>query len=579
LYTAAELIQALQRRLQLKSPHSRRPPGEFPPGWQAWFDAMSTRVGRVTGATAQAIVALFLARPLAQRPRRSGELTRWQAFATLWRQEWQPPTAEDRRTHVLATTITLLWHLLFGIFLLWLMTSMVEFDPEAERRRGEDVVQVEFVGTGTPEEVGGGQVPQVREETTPSQAAQAAPAGEAAPQVPTPTVQAPAPPEPAMAAPVAQVEPQEIPEPTPAPPAPAEQRVEVSAPTPEVADFVLQAPTPPQVAPREVVVREVQAPQTTIEVTEVPAPVSMATRELPQREVDARPVQSRVPEVAVREIQGPLQRPRPVEIGAPSVPEPTIRGRETSVRAREVPAPSAAPPAPVPASGTSQATAASTSPGQAASQAPAAASASPSPAGTAPSGSSAASTAAPAGARPSAAAPGQGPRPVSAPGSFPTPARSDDWGASSRNVPGGQQGEPTGRYDTTGGPGLAESPINPGQPPGTLDDRIVDLDRSGTWLKRKPIGYEPTTLDKYWRPHETLLQEWVRRGIKRMAIPIPGTGKSIECVVSILQLGGGCGIDDPNLNDQPARARPPPAVPFKPHLQEDNGSVKPPPGG
>ena len=174
---------------------------------------------------------------------------------------------------------------------------------------------------------------------------------------------------------------------------------------------------------------------------------------------------------------------------------------------------------------------------------------------------------------------GQGPKPVSAPGAFPTRERSDDWGASTRDVPGGQRGEPRGLYDATGGPRLGEPPVNPGQPPGTLDDRIVDLDRSGTWLKRKPNAYDPTSLDKYWLPNETLLQEWVRKGVKRMAIPIPGTNKHIECIVSILQLGGGCGISDPNLNDQPARARPPPDVPFKPHLQEDNGSVKPPPGG
>jgi hypothetical protein len=142
-------------------------------------------------------------------------------------------------------------------------------------------------------------------------------------------------------------------------------------------------------------------------------------------------------------------------------------------------------------------------------------------------------------------------------------------------VPGGQRGEPQGLYNAEGGPRLAEQPVNTGQPPGTLDDRIVDLDRSGTWLKRKPTDYEPTTFDKYWRPNETLLAEWVRKGIKRMAIPIPGTSKRIECVVSLLQFGGGCGISDPNLNDQPASARPPPDIPFKPHLQEDNGSVKP----
>jgi len=39
-------------------------------------------------------------------------------------------------------------------------------------------------------------------------------------------------------------------------------------------------------------------------------------------------------------------------------------------------------------------------------------------------------------------------------------------------------------------------------------------------------------------------------------------------VVSLLQLGGGCSIVDPNLNEQPAEGRPPPDVPFKPELQQ-----------
>ncbi|QWF19167.1 hypothetical protein [Lysobacter capsici] len=71
----------------------------------------------------------------------------------------------------------------------------------------------------------------------------------------------------------------------------------------------------------------------------------------------------------------------------------------------------------------------------------------------------------------------------------------------------------------------------------------------------------------------------MRRSVQTVLIPIPGTGKRIQCSVVLLMAGGGCGIDDPNLNDQPAEARPPPDIPFKPHLQEDNGSVRPPPGG
>ncbi len=80
------------------------------------------------------------------------------------------------------------------------------------------------------------------------------------------------------------------------------------------------------------------------------------------------------------------------------------------------------------------------------------------------------------------------------------------------------------------------------------------------------------SFDKYWAPNESLLAEWVRRGIQTMEIPIPGTNSKISCVISVLQFGGGCGLTDPNMQDQPAVARPPPDIPFKKELQENNGS-------
>ena len=118
---------------------------------------------------------------------------------------------------------------------------------------------------------------------------------------------------------------------------------------------------------------------------------------------------------------------------------------------------------------------------------------------------------------------------------------------------------------------------SPNRPPGAITEEIADLDRAGTWLRRPPTDYEPTVFDKYWRPSETLLEEWVRKGYKEVAIPIPGTNKRIICGIAFLALGGGCGISDPNLNEQPATARPPPDIPFKPHLQE--GDPARPPGG
>lgn len=538
---------------------------------------MQAKPGSVRGATAAAIVGVLLERPLAPSPRRSGELTRWQAFNTLWRQEWQAPGPEDRRLRWFAGTFTLAWHLFFGGLLLWLMyMRFVELEQAAARRRGEEeVVQVEFIGRGTPREVGGGQAPapsaeaEAREDVPATQAADA-PAEAAQEMPPTearpPEVAAiPAPELPPIDAPVPEVPQRDVPEPQLPPEPPATQDVAVSAPVPDTSDFVLPPVTPRVPAP--VTAPEIAAPAPSLQAVEVPEPVQPIRSVAPRVRVAAPTLEARVPEIVEREVAAPVRRPVVRDIERATA-QPTIAAPEVSARIRDIPAPAAATQAPAaaarPASTAARpaapASGPATRPGTPTSPAPRPASG----------GGAAASATSPAG--------GQGPRPDAAPGGFPTPAADDDWGTSARNVPGGQRGEPSGLYDAQGGPRLDEPPVNPGQPPGTLDDRIVDLDRSGTWLKRKPTDYEPTTFDRYWRPNENLLEEWVRKGIKKMAIPIPGTNKKIECVVSILQFGGGCGISDPNLNDQPAGARPPPDVPFKPHLQEDNGSV-PPPGG
>jgi hypothetical protein len=177
-------------------------------------------------------------------------------------------------------------------------------------------------------------------------------------------------------------------------------------------------------------------------------------------------------------------------------------------------------------------------------------------------------------------------RPSPTPGNWATPARGDDWGASVRE----RAGERSGAQANQGAGRTADGLFNadgsvrvPGQegtgdsargaPGGENDgwsrERIA---QSGTWLKRPPYDYTPTSFDKYWAPNESLLAEWVRKGIKAVEIPIPGTSSKISCVVSILQFGGGCGLTDPNMQDQPAVARPPPDIPFKKELQEDNGS-------
>src|SRR3546814_5827849 len=89
-----------------------RPAGEFPPGWAAWFDAMKVRTGAVTGATAEAIVAIFLAREPRLPPRALAVLNRWQAFNVLWRQQWHPASEDERGTRIVAIVVSLVAHLL-----------------------------------------------------------------------------------------------------------------------------------------------------------------------------------------------------------------------------------------------------------------------------------------------------------------------------------------------------------------------------------------------------------------------------------------------------------------------------------
>ncbi|HSM11019.1 MAG TPA: hypothetical protein VK827_05570, partial [Lysobacter sp.] len=217
--------------------------------------------------------------------------------------------------------------------------------------------------------------------------------------------------------------------------------------------------------------------------------------------------------------------------------------------------------------------------GQEARSAAAAAPAAPAAPSASAAGPAASAPAPPSGRSPATTA-GAGPRPAPAPGSWATPNRADDWGDAARNRPGGPPGD-DGLYNSDGSVRLADTPgsASPGNAPGTVTDEIVDLDRAGTWLRRAPNDYEPTVFDRYWRPNETLLEEWVRKSIKTVRIPIPGTNTHLVCQTVLLALGGGCGISDPNLNEQSATARPPPDIPFKPELQEDNGSIRPPPGG
>ncbi|MBF6024763.1 transmembrane repetitive protein [Lysobacter niastensis] len=568
MFSAADLIQALQRRMLLRSPRQRRPAGEFPAGWQTWFDTMRERAGAVTGAPSEQIVAEFLHRPLSTPPRRAGELTRWQAFATLWRQQWQPPEPEERKVRWIAGIVSALWHLFFSVLLIWLM--YIRFMALGTPSTGENVVQVEYIGRGTPQQTGGVSSPVP---AAPSSApSKVAPSPATAPQLASPqTSVAPADIVPTLEAPPPDVAQRDVPEPPPA----AEQPVLVSEPVPSEPTVFVLPPTRRRVEEPPLTAPELRVEPRQVQAVEVPEPLQARQRELPQRRVEAPELTARTPEVTAREIPVPLPRPVLPEVKVPPTSVPELQAPTPTVRTADIPSPrppvaaaSAVSPAPAgPPSSAPVAAPASTTPAPATATSTTAATTAPA---TGPS-----SAAAPVPARPTAPS-GAGPQTAAPPG-LPSPKRGDDWGASTRDRPGGPAGQEPGLYNPDGSVRMAETPgsASPGQPPGTITEEIKDLDRAGVWLKRKPTDYEPTAFDKYWRPSETLLQEWVRKSIKRVLIPIPGTSKRIVCDVTLLAFGGGCGIVDPNLNDQPAGARPPPDIPFKPALQEDNGSVRP----
>jgi hypothetical protein len=555
VFSAADILEALAQRRRLKSIRPT-PPGELPPGWKSWLEAMVATPRAVTGASPDDVISELVLRELAQPPRRTGNLTRWQAFATLWRQEWHAPMREERRVRIFAAIVSGAMHVFFAVMLLFL--AFVRLPPPPASSEGEQVVQVEFIGKGTPEETGGGapEGPQPAPEQAPAPAA-APPVAqtrqeEERPAPPPPAQAEPGTPQPPVEAPPVAAEPE--PEPTPVEPAPAPQPLQVTEVAQPDTTFVLPPPRPREaVLPqREIVVPEARAP--TERIARVERPVQ---ERFEVEQVTARPTQTTATLRAEQSARlSQTQAIAPSETPSRDVQVPSVRAQ-----IREIPMPS-------------RGTTPSAQPGASTAATPS------STPGTAP------STAAAPGGQPSpgsgvtpAAQPGTGTTPSAPPGAWPSPERGDDWGVGTRNRPGGTPGSQPGVFRPDGTPNLGEPPTPGRNAPGTVEAHIADLDRAGQWLKRPPYDYEPTSFDKYWRPRETLLQEWVRKGIKAITIPIPGTNKRINCAISLLQLGGACGLSDPDANEQPATARPPPDIPFKPWLQEDNGSIRTPPPG
>ncbi|TDK23719.1 hypothetical protein E2F46_10275 [Luteimonas aestuarii] len=532
MYTSAELIQALQRRLR-RSIRPESGPGEFAPGWQSWLDATAMQAGRGNGAAPEGFVAIFAAREPVFRTGYERWNT-WRAAFALLRYDWRRAGREVRRRRWVALAFSLLFHLFWVGAMMWLMAlyfAIPSADDEAGRGE-ESVIQVEYIGTGTPDDDAGGAPEDLAPEVeTAASPAPSAPVQAAAtpPSVPEPA-QAPPQPEPAVAQP------------------PTEQPLQVTETTAPDIDFVVP-PVQVQIESRP----RVTTPQAVLaqpDPREIVVPQSPPTlRPLPQREVAVR--ESPTPELEVVQRAVPLPA-APVEIrplpGA-QVRAPDLTRDVPAAASRSIPAP--APAAPASTAGSGQA------PSGAAQQPGARTGGTPAPgAGQ--------------GTRPAGVAAGSGASPAPGTGALPTPRRGDDWGESTRNQPGGS----SGLFNADGSPRLAGSGrVGGGLPPGTITEDYEKIDRMGTWLKRPPIDYQPTSLDRFWVPSETLLQEWVRRSITEVLIPIPGTGKSIRCAVVLLAAGGACGLYDPNMMDVEAEARPPPDVPFKPELHDDQDSL------
>lgn len=517
--------------------------------WRLWLDRLAERPGRVTGASAQALVGEMAARPLPAPPPRAAQLGRWRAFATLWRQHWHIPSGDEPSWRWTAGSVSFVGNVLMGLALFWL-TAWFVLQPKPG---DEDAMRVEYIGIGTPDVEGGGTPPapaaSVDGATPAAAAASAAPAPSVA-RVQPPAAQGSPPPEQPAPVPDAAAPPAE--------PAASPQPLATTTPvSPEPPVFELPPTTPP-VTGMSV---ETIAPIPPVRVVDIPEPVRGPPPPAIAPTIDTGPLRAPVPAVPTRDVtvvQAPalsVPTPAPVEAPVLRAPVPGVASRDVRAPAASGTAPAGAAPRAAPSPSTTPAGAA----GDAAARTPAG----------------------PAGVAPGSTGVGAGPRPTPAPGSWATPRRDDDWGESTANRPG--RGD--GLRGNDGRPHVGEPPGSaaPGRPPGTVTEAIADIDRAGTWLKRAPNDYEPTAFDRYWRPHETLLEEWVRRGYKEVSIPIPGSKRKIICGISILQLGGGCMVRNPDVNAQATDGRPPPDVPFKPELQEGNGALPPgagpPPGG
>ncbi len=526
-----DLAAALRSRR--RALRSIRPQGESPflTSWRAWLHAAPTKAISPSYPESD-LRELLAARPLSRRkPASRMQLTRWQSVRSLFRNRWDSEDDGNRRLRIGSAIASLVINLFFAAMLLWLMYLRFMARPPQEE---ELAMQVQLIGQGAPDEEGGG-TPQPQPEIT---------VARASPRKANAT--------------------QESAAPESASVAPSQVQVQTEA----VSTMPMQVPQTPvkPAAPQPL------PPSTPILVAKPTEAVPKFTQPLQRMSPLPTPVMPPQPELHAQMLPAP-QEPKPAEptplpsvrtqaVAMPALPTQSrsVTTADLSQAVRDLPTP------PAPAAASTAASAAATS---SASDA------------NAPLRGSAATTGAPSttagtgtGIQPNGRGVGAGTQAKT--GGPPTPLKGDDWGAASRNVAGQPHGAIDGnraggangsQYDTSGTAKYGAD---------QFVARVKDPYKEGSWIRRQVRKDDPTMFEPYWVPHENLLEEWVRKGIKEIEIPLGGDGKRvIKCTISILQLGGGCGIGGGinGVKDNPARARKPPAVPFKSKYFDDPSAL------
>lgn len=578
--SATDVIAALNQRRLLKTGRPDHP-GAMPGGWQGWFDALEPIDTQTARAHVDACVAGLAQKPLPQLGK-SGGLGL--PFFQLLRLGRPPDPREDRKLRIGAGVADLVLHLVLAALLLWLM--YLRFLALSQLPEEQDqAVQVEFIGRGNAVE-GGGALANAGAQSTPASAAASRSASRQASTQPQQS---------ATAATSDSGRPDLVQQAMPMP-----QAVDISREAPKL----MQAPPAlPVTAAQELQVSNVPQPQP--EVFQLPPPrehtvraPEVQLREVPQQQVEqiptlqAQPVRTLQPTQRQAQLRAPvlsqqvqsievftanpsqLTRQRAAPVAQAQLQVPQLRGqvRELPLRAGNGEGGDAG-------AAATQAGRGQASNGNAASQGAGGNATTQVGNGQAQAGAGAGARAAVNGGRGiSTAGTGAGPGLKAASGGWPGAGKSDDWGASNRNAAGTGTGSGNDKGNGRNGdgkPGLFNADGSARLPDTWSKNSGVDLDRSGTWLKRPGLEYRGTRFDKYWIPEGNLLQEWVRKGVKELSIPIPGTKLKLKCVVSLLQFGGGCMPENPDVNEQSATGRKAPEIPFKPELQENNGSVRP----